>query len=390
MEHPALQSHPISEALQRANYGNYPDLSKVNRCLIIKLAHIGDVLLTTPVFSCLHSYFSDRSIEVHAMVYEDTESILRYNKFINHIHAIKRKKKDSKSSIGHMKDDISLLRSLRKHEYDLVLNMTSGDRGAISGFISGAKLRVSLDPRGKGMLGKKRLSTHFVSYPLRPRHAIERNLDFLRLIGIHPKPSNRGLHLDPGDEARNSLFNKIRSFGVDLSYDSPIIISPTTRWRFKSWGTDSFAKLADHLTKFNVPIILVGGKEALDLDIANEIVVKSKTNPLYFTGETSLLELAALLEKSSLFIGVDSAPMHMAAALRVPTIGIFGPTNIAEWAPWDNGSGHCRAIAMHELSCLPCDRAGCANSKVSDCLVRLPVDSVLNAATELLKQVKSE
>jgi heptosyltransferase-3 len=376
-----LHNHPIAQALKHSLYGNYPDLSNVQRCLIIKLAHIGDVLLTTPVFKCLDEYLQDRKLEVDVMVYNDTEPILRHNEFISKIHIVRR----SKSKITRFKNEWKLLKAVRTRKYDLVLNMTTSDRGAIVGFASGARIRVSLDPRGKGIIGKHRLSTHLIRYPLKPRHAVERNLDFLRVIGIHPDASERQLYLDPGDEARNSLYKILNEYGIDVSEYSPIVVSPTTRWRFKSWRTNAFTDLIDYLfNKPGAPVVIVGGTEPLDLEISKEIISRCKIKPFDLTGKTTLLELSALLEKARLFVGVDSAPMHMAAAMKIPTVGIFGPTNIAEWAPWDNGAGYCKAVAMDELSCLPCDLAGCAKGKVSDCLVRLPVERVIKGINDVL------
>ena len=378
----SFHKHPISETFLKHRYGNYPDLSNAQRCLVIKFAHIGDVLLTTPVFRCLHQYFMDKNFEIDVMLYKDTEPLLRHNKFIKQIHMVDRRKSNQRS----LRKEWNLVKTVRNRKYDLVLNMNSGDRGAILGFLSGARIRVSLDPCKKGMIGKSGLSTHLIRYPLKPRHAVERHLDFLRYLGIHPDVSQRQLCLNPGEESRKSLYSKLKDYKIDVSSFSPVVISPTTRWRFKSWRTDGFVDLIKYLNNnFGLPIVLVGGNEPLDLEISKEIAKNSRIKPLDLTGKTSLLELAALLEKTKLFVGVDSAPMHMASALKVPTVGIFGPTNIAEWSSWDNGEGYCKTVAMEEFSCLPCDRTGCGNSKVSDCLVRLPVERVIEAINEVFQ-----
>tara|TARA_B100000315_G_scaffold8981_1_gene8829 strand:+ start:2677 stop:3831 length:1155 start_codon:yes stop_codon:yes gene_type:complete len=378
----SFHKHPVSEALLKHRYGNYPDLSNVERCLVIKFAHIGDVLLTTPVFRCMHEYFKDKEFEIDAMVYKDTEPLLRHNKFIKQIHIVDRRKSNQRS----LRKEWNLLKAVRNRKYDLVLNMNSGDRGAILGFLSGARIRVSLNPGKKGMSGKKKLSTHLIRYPIKPRHAVERNLDFLRYIGIHPEVSQRQLYIDPGEESRKSLYSKLKDYKIAAPNFSPVVISPTTRWRFKSWRTDGFSELIEYLNKnFNFPVVIIGGTEPLDIEISKEIINRCKKKPLDLTGKTSLLELAALLEMAKLFVGVDSAPMHIASALKIPTVGIFGPTNIAEWAPLDNGNGFCKTVAMEELSCLPCDRTGCGNSKVSDCLVQLSVERVIEVINEVFQ-----
>jgi heptosyltransferase-3 len=100
-----------------------------------------------------------------------------------------------------------------------------------------------------------------------------------------------------------------------------------------------------------------------------------------FAGQLSLKELAALTARARLFVGVDSAPMHMAAAMGIPVVGIFGPSGDREWGPW--GDGH-RVVASNTHPCRPCGMAGCNDSKVSDCLTTLPVAQVLAACEELL------
>ena len=100
-----------------------------------------------------------------------------------------------------------------------------------------------------------------------------------------------------------------------------------------------------------------------------------------FSGQLSLKELAALTARAKLFVGVDSAPMHIAAAMGRPVVAIFGPSGDREWGPW--GEGH-RVVTSTKYPCRPCGMAGCNDSKVSDCLITLPVAQVLAACEELL------
>ena len=99
------------------------------------------------------------------------------------------------------------------------------------------------------------------------------------------------------------------------------------------------------------------------------------------SGQLSLKELAALTAQARLFVGVDSAPMHIAAAMGTPVVAIFGPSGDREWGPW--GEGH-RVVASTTHPCRPCGMAGCNDNKVSNCLTTLPVAQVLAACGELL------
>ena len=99
------------------------------------------------------------------------------------------------------------------------------------------------------------------------------------------------------------------------------------------------------------------------------------------SGQLSLKELAALTQAAKLFIGVDSAPMHIAAAVSTPTVALFGPSGDKQWGPW---SANSRVVASTVHPCRPCGHDGCGGSKVSDCLTAIAVDDVMAAAQEFL------
>jgi heptosyltransferase-3 len=95
-----------------------------------------------------------------------------------------------------------------------------------------------------------------------------------------------------------------------------------------------------------------------------------------------LEELAAVLERTALFIGVDSAPMHMAAALKVPVIALFGPSGEHNWGPW--GDGH--VVLSSPYLCRPCGEDGCLGSKRSDCLEAISARQVMAAVEQILSR----
>ena len=102
-----------------------------------------------------------------------------------------------------------------------------------------------------------------------------------------------------------------------------------------------------------------------------------------FSGKAmlSLKHLAALTARAKLFIGVDSAPMHIAAAVQTPTVALFGPSGELEWGPWRVPH---RVVASSEHACRPCGNDGCGGGKVSECLTRLSQEAVLSAVDALI------
>jgi len=99
-------------------------------------------------------------------------------------------------------------------------------------------------------------------------------------------------------------------------------------------------------------------------------------------GQLTLKQLAALTAQAKLFIGVDSAPMHIAAAMQTPVLALFGPSGDKEWGPWMVP----HRVITSDHSCRPCGQDGCGGGKISECLTTLPVERVLAAAHELLAQ----
>jgi heptosyltransferase-3 len=101
----------------------------------------------------------------------------------------------------------------------------------------------------------------------------------------------------------------------------------------------------------------------------------------------TLNRLAAVIGRAKLFVGIDSAPMHIAAAMQTPTVALFGPSGEFNWGPWQVAH---RVVTHDAYPCRPCGQDGCGGGKVSDCLVHLPVSRVLAAIDELATEVASD
>ena len=109
-------------------------------------------------------------------------------------------------------------------------------------------------------------------------------------------------------------------------------------------------------------------------------ILSELTQPVTdLSGKLSLKQLAALTARARCFIGVDSAPMHIAAAMQTPVVALFGPSGEQEWGPWMTP----QRVITSSHTCRPCGNDGCAGSKVSECLTTLPVERVINAVEEL-------
>ena len=128
------------------------------------------------------------------------------------------------------------------------------------------------------------------------------------------------------------------------------------------------------------PPLLAGDAASPEDAFIDQIVAKTASKPLNLAGKLSLKELGALTARARLFIGVDSMPMHLAAAMGTPTLALFGPSSEEQWGPWNVE----QRVVTSTHSCRPCGVDGCGGGKLSECLTFLPVDAVHAAARELL------
>jgi len=127
--------------------------------------------------------------------------------------------------------------------------------------------------------------------------------------------------------------------------------------------------------------VLTAAPEERELALIAAIRSRTRAQAADLSGKLTLKMLAALAARARLFVGVDSAPMHIAAAVGTPVVALFGPSGEIEWAPW--GVPH-RVVTSAVHACRPCGNDGCGGGKVSECLSSIPVEAVLDAIDQLL------
>ena len=353
-------------------------LADVRRALVIKLRHHGDVLLASPVFSALKAHAPH--VEIDALVYADTAEMLTRHPAIRQVHRIDRRWKKL-GALRQASAEWRLLATLRARRYDLVIHLTEHPRGAWLARLTGARWAVAPAVKGRGRFWKNSF-THFVNTPSNAlRHTVERNLDALRRIGLQPGPEERTLCLVPGHNAEERIAGLLRQHG--LTPWQFIHIHPASRWHFKCWTPERMAELIDHLQADGHRVVLTAAPDPAEMAMLDAIQSRLTQTAVSLAGKLTLKELAALAARARLFVGVDSAPMHIAAAVGTPCVALFGPSGDREWGPW--GVPH-RVVTSDRHPCRPCGIDGCGGGKISDCLTSLPVEHVLAAAHRLLAE----
>jgi len=160
-----------------------------------------------------------------------------------------------------------------------------------------------------------------------------------------------------------------------------VVVHPTSRWMFKTWRLEGYAEVIDYIqSKLDWAVMVTSGPDKKELDAVQEITKRCRTKPLDLSGRLTLKQLGCLIAGGKFFFGVDSAPMHIAAAVGTPVIALFGPSGDHMWGPW--GEGH--LVIKKDWACRPCGEDGCQGSKVSRCLVEITTEEVISGMEFLL------
>lgn len=302
--------------------------SAPRRVLIIQLQHHGDVLLTTPMFSALKEQFPD--IEIDVLAFAETAPMINAHPELSRILHLPRSKEAGRG-LKRLSANLKLLWSIHQRKYDWVLHLNDRWPGAWAALVSRAATRASYE------IKKRDNFVWRTAFPIRQphtedNHVIERNLAFLDHLGVNTDPDKH--HCKMAYSESDLLFakTKIREAGIEGSY---ILIHPTSRWFFKCWEDDRFAEVINSLAHDGHNIVLTAAPVPQEMALVENLMSLVKApNVVSLAGKLTLPSLAAAIAGAKLFIGVDSAPMHMAAALNVPMVALFGPTKLHAWRPW--------------------------------------------------------
>jgi heptosyltransferase-3 len=361
-----MQQSPLRDAVP---------LGEIARALIIMLRHHGDVLLASPVAAALK--LQAPRAEIDALVYDDTAAMLEGHPALAQVHGVGRRWKDE-GAFARLASEASLLGSLRARRYDLLIHLTEQPRGAWLARALGARYSVAPAVPDRGAFWKNSF-THL--YPLARngrRHKVEANLDALRRIGLQPGMEERRLQFVPGAAAEASVAKLLVAEAIGER--NFIHVHPASRWSFKSWTPERNAELIDRLAGAH-RVVLTAAAAPAELSFVQSILSGTKSKPLNLAGKLSLKELGALTARARLFVGVDSMPMHLAAAMGTPAVALFGPSGEQEWRPWRVA----HRVVTTNHPCRPCGNDGCGGGKISECLTTLGVDEVYAAIQDLLK-----
>lgn len=343
------------------------DWSRVRRVLVVRLRSIGDTVLATPSLHALRRFLPEARID---LLLEDwVAPLLEGSEDVDRVLTVRRKSQSSRLRVA---------RVLRAEGYDVAYNLHGGSTAALLVRASGATHRVGYADYAYASLHNHHAPPSAELWGMEKTHSAEQQLALLGWTGVPvtDRPASRL----PVNAAAAAVVERRLKEEAKLSSAQPFaLIHPAAAFETKTWAAANFARVVEHLAARGLPAVAVAapGEEK----VVEEVRARSNSPLAAFT-DLSLPELTALAARSALFVGNDSGVAHVAAAVRVPQVVVFGSSNVAHWRPWTAAPAE---VVREEMHCAPCPGYTCAEYGEPHCIRRVPVERVLAAIEKILK-----
>ncbi|HEV3307718.1 MAG TPA: glycosyltransferase family 9 protein [Candidatus Sulfotelmatobacter sp.] len=360
-----------------------PDIAsqnKIERLLIVRLSAMGDVIHTLPAVHFLRQAFSRAHIGwlieerwaelLCAPGYPRRGSRSALRPLVDEVHAVNLKGwGKSPFSISTLQQAATTWNDVRGARYDIAVDLQGAIRSAMLARWSGAPVVYGA--------GEPRESPASLWYTrkvvARGRHVVEQNLSVAEAVGERPlevpaAEISCDFPLDPRAEERidqRLAKRNIREFAI---------LNPGAGWGAKRWPAERYGEVARGLAKFGVRSILNDGPGEEELVRAAEGASGGTAQAISCT----ITELIALTRRARLFVGGDTGPLHLAAALRVPVVGIYGPTD-----PARNGPYGTRSVVLRSSGSVT---SHARRAEAEEGMLGIGSDEVVVAAKRLLQE----
>lgn len=326
--------------------------------LIIKPGAIGDLLALTPVVRALASAYPGARISLLVGTH-GTAALFRHHPLISETIVY-----DRRGEHRSLPQFLRIWQRLRRGKFSLVVNFQRSNLKAWLLASAAFPCRVLVYHKARN----------------RVVHVVDNYLETLAPVGIPGQYRGLELFVDRADEEfAREVFSRNGLDGVTVVAINTGASRPVNRWE-----ASRFAELADALSaRLAMKIIVIGGSE--DRAVAEEIFAKASSRPLILCGKTSLLQTAAVLKKCDLLISCDTGPLHMATAVGTRVLGLYGASDPKRSGPV--GPGH-RIILAKGVACAPCGIRDCKNSRYLECMDKISVQEVADAAVSMIREDK--
>jgi heptosyltransferase III len=342
--------------------------------LFLKTKNIGDSIILTSAISALPKDYQ----YIDIVCLPESEPIFKMHPRVRNVFVIPRHLKSFSKVMAYIK----FYQEITLYSYDLLAHFSNDWRGALLQRIFPAKLSVARKTHRRGQFWHQSFDILTESLDdVRP--IAEQDVDLLRAVGLYGNVKAPSYLIKSSINQKLKIKNWLSKHSV-VSNKKLVVIHAPSRWKFKELPIATWANVIDTLKDKKFEIVLCGSKE--DLLTNQAIYALCKMKPI-LTNNFSLEDTAALYSLAHLVLTIDSMSTHLASATQTPVISIFGPSNERNWGPW--GGKHSVIALTTENSptfaCRPCGKDGCEGSKISQCLIQMEPDLIINEALKMLR-----
>lgn len=350
----------------------FQQLPASSSVLFIRLRNLGEAILDTANLRALKRYRPDLQITtlvetIYTDLYEvdpDIEAL-----------PLTRGQQDKRSSLL---SRLRMFRGIRQKKFGAVINLHGGPTSAQLTFLSGAKYRVGAAHFRNSYAYNLRVPPAEEILEQSDLHSVESQFGWFKWLGLpDERPAPTRLFVAPAK--RDAARTKLSAAGVNLNQPYAIL-APTNEFYTKRWLPERYAAIAEQLIAHGFQVVLTGAPTAEQIAQV-ESVQAATSQKLAALTSLNIGELVAAIADAALFVGNDSGPAHIAAAVKTPLVVLFGPASSVRWRPWSDGRSE---LVQNYFACNPCAMYTCTEYGEPECIRSITIEQVIKAIDKVL------
>jgi len=339
--------------------------------LFVRLRNLGEAVLDTANLRALKRYRPD--LEITTLVEAIYTDLYAADPDIEAMPLV-RGAGDRRSSL---KARLGVIREIRRRKFAAVINLHGGPTSAQLTAASGAPHRVGASHFRHGYAYNWHIPPAEQILARRDLHTVESQFGWFKWLGLPgDEPALTQLFVAPRMWASGEA--KLRAVGINPAAPY-VVLAPTNEFYTKRWMPERYAAVAEHLVARGYQVVMTGAPT--EEQVAQLESVRAATaRPLAALSSLSIGELTAMIAGSSLLVSNDSGPAHIAAALKVPLVVLFGPASSVRWRPWRAPA----ELVQNYFPCNPCAMYTCTAFDEPECIRSISIAQVLAAIDKIL------
>ncbi len=348
-----------------------PNLQRGAKVLFVRLRSLGDTILSTPLYAALKAWRPD--LQVSVLVEKPSDEVLLHNPDLHQVLSIPAERENSLALLLARSKALAVV---RRERFDCCINLHGGSTSGLFVWLSDAKHRVGLRQFREPFFYNVRIELSSSGGAAPKKHTVQYQMEWLCCLGF-PGNDIPPLRVFPDPAIQAQVDDKLILVGI--MPDTPYcVIQPASKFHTKEWTPQGFAEVSDYLqTQYGYSCVLTSGPG--EESKLQEVAAHCRRKPAILQN-VSVSELMWVLARARLFIGNDSGPTHLAAALKIPIVVLFGSSDSQVWHPWK---------ALHEIvqnpfECNPCPGYRCLVYDQPKCILSITSGQVKSAIERVL------